>query len=131
MPYQHRIYWELHDYQVCIVYKYVHKGFDVSTVGVEEINDKDEVTRFINARTIDPYDSHWRMSQYRIQERFPAVQKLAIHTEGQHTVIFKEGEAAQALEEVKDSTLMAFFKLNIEDEDARKYRYSKVLHLEG
>ena len=108
------------------VYKYVHKGFDVSTVGVEEINDKDEVTRFINARTIDPYDSHWRMSQYRIQERFPAVQKLAIHTEGQHTVIFKEGKAAQALEEVKDSTLMAFFKLNIEDEDARKYKYQDI-----
>ena len=108
------------------VYKYVHKGFDVSTVGVEEINDRDEVTRFINARTIDPYDSHWRMSQYRIQERFPAVQKLAIHTEGQHTVIFREGKAAQAIEEVKDSTLMAFFKLNIEDEDARKYKYQDI-----
>ena len=108
------------------VYKYVHKGFDVSTVGVEEINDRDEVTRFINARTIDPYDSHWRMSQYRIQERLPAVQKLAIHTEGQHTVIFKECKAVQALEEVKDSTLMAFFKLNMEDEDARKYKYQDI-----
>ena len=108
------------------VYKYVHKGFDVSTVGIEEINDKDEVTRFINARTIDPYDSHWRISQYRIQERFPAVQKLAIHTEGQHTVIFKEGMAAQAMEEVKDTTLMAFFKLNQEDEEARNYKYQDI-----
>ena len=52
------------------------------------------------------------ISEYRVQERFPAVQKLAIHTEGQHQVIFKEEKALQALEEVKDTTLMAYFKLN-------------------
>ena len=108
------------------VYKYVHKGVDVSTVGIEEVNEKDEVTRFINARTIDPYDSHWRISEYRVQERFPAVQKLAIHTEGQHQVIFKEGFASKALEEVKDTTLMAFFKLNKEDSDARMIKYQDI-----
>ena len=108
------------------VYKYVHKGVDVSTFGIEELNDKDEVTRFINARTIDPYDAHWRMSEYRVQERFPAVQKLAIHVEGQHQVIFREGQALQALEGVKDTTLMAYFKLNAEDQDARKHKYQDI-----
>ena len=108
------------------VYKYVHKGVDVSTFGIQEINDKDEVTRFINARTIDPYDAHWRMSEYRVQERFPAVQKLAIHTEGQHQVIFKEGKALKALEEVKDTTLMAYFKLNEEDQEARMHKYQDI-----
>jgi hypothetical protein len=108
------------------VYKYVHKGVDVSTIGIENIKDKDEVTRFINARTIDPYDAHWRMSEYRVQERFPAVQKLAIHTEGQHQVIFKEGHALKALESVKDTTLMAYFKLNQEDENARQYKYQDI-----
>ena len=110
------------------VYKYVHKGVDVSTFGIQEINEKDEVTRFINARTIDPYDAHWRMSEYRVQERFPAVQKLAIHTEGQHQVIFKEGHALQALEGVKDTTLMAYFKLNEEDQEARKHKYQDIPH---
>ena len=108
------------------VYKYVHKGVDVSTFGIQEINDKDEVTRFINARTIDPYDAHWRLSEFRVQERFPAVQKLAIHTEGQHQVIFKEGQALQALEGVKDTTLMAYFKLNEEDQEARKHKYQDI-----
>ena len=108
------------------VYKYVHKGVDVSTVGIQEVNEKDEVTRFINARTIDPYDAHWRISEYRVQERFPAVQKLAIHTEGQHQVIFREGLASKALEEVKDTTLMAFFKLNKDDPDARKFKYQDI-----
>ena len=84
------------------------------------------MTRFINARTIDPYDAHWRMSKYRVQERFPAVQKLAIHTEGQHQVIFKEGQALQALEGVKDTTLMAYFKLNEEDQEARKHKYQDI-----
>ena len=108
------------------VYKYVHKGVDVSTIGIEEINDKDEVTRFINARTIDPYDAHWRISEYRIQERFPAVQKLAIHTEGQNHVIFREGQALKAIEEVKDTTLMAYFKLNQDDHEARGHKYQDI-----
>ena len=98
----------------------------MSTIGIENIKDKDEVTRFIHARTIDPYDAHWRMSEYRVQERFPAVQKLAIHTEGQHQVIFKEGHALKALESVKDTTLMAYFKLNQEDENARQYKYQDI-----
>ena len=42
------------------------------------------------------------------------------------TVIFEIGKAAQDLEEVKDSTLMAFFKLNMEDVDARKYKYQDI-----
>ena len=108
------------------IYKYVHKGVDVSTIGIENMNDKDEVTRFINARTIDPYDAHWRISEYRVQERFPAVQKLAIHTDGQHQVIFKEGHALEAMESAKDTTLMAYFKLNQEDEEARQYKYQDI-----
>ena len=58
--------------------------------------------------TIDPYDATWRLFGFKVQDRFPAVQQLAIHEEGQQSVIFKEGEALNALESVKDTTLMAF-----------------------
>ena len=43
---------------------------------------------------------------------FPAVQQLAIHEEDQQSIVFREGEAMNALESVKDTTLMAFFKFN-------------------
>ena len=48
---------------------------------------------------------------------------LAIHEEGQHTVVFREGEAQQALANVKDTTLLAFFKFNSAEPEAASIKY--------
>ena len=108
------------------IYKYVHKGADVSTVTIANDIDKDEISQFVNARTIDPYDSHWRIQGYKVQEREPAVMKLAIHVEDQHSVCFQEGRAEQALETVKPTTLMAYFDLNKEDTEAQGIKYQDI-----
>jgi hypothetical protein len=108
------------------VYKYVHKGADVSTVAFGKDEDRDEITQFINARTIDPYEAHWRIQGYKVQERDPAVMKLAIHTEEQQNICFREGQAEQALENAKPTTLMAYFQLNIDDIDARNIKYQDI-----
>ena len=108
------------------VYKYVHKGADVSTVTIGTELDKDEISQFINARTIDPYDAHWRIQGYKVQERQPAVMKLAIHTEDQQNVCFREGHAEQAVENIKPTTLMAYFKLNQEDSEAKHIKYQDI-----
>jgi hypothetical protein len=108
------------------VYKYVHKGADVSTVTIGAELDKDEISQFINARTIDPYDAHWRIQGYKVQEREPAVMKLAIHTEDQQNVCFREGHAEQAVENIKPTTLMAYFKLNQEDIQAQCIKYQDI-----
>ena len=55
------------------IYKYVHKGADVSTVALGAEDDKDEIRKFVNARTIDPYEAHWRIHGYKVQDRHPAV----------------------------------------------------------
>ena len=104
------------------IYKYVHKGTDVSTTEIQGA-DRDEIAKFLNARTIDPYDATWRLFGYKVQDRYPAVQQLAIHEEGQQSVIFKEGEAKKALETVKDTTLLAFFKFNSSEPEARSIKY--------
>ena len=49
--------------------------------------------------------------------------QLAIHEEGQQTVIFREGEALEALENVKDTTLIAFFKFNRIEPRANNIKY--------
>ncbi|XP_064637083.1 uncharacterized protein LOC135493587 [Lineus longissimus] len=110
------------------IYKYVHKGSDVATVGIQgqQVQDKDEIAQFINARSIDAYDAHWRTMEYSIQDRYPAVQSLAIHLQHQQNVIFKEDMAEEALDTMKDTTLMAFFKLNQNDPDAREYLYADI-----
>ena len=108
------------------IYKYVHKGADVSTVALGAEDDKDEIKKFVNARTIDPYEAHWRIHGYKVQDRHPAVIKLAIHVEDQQTVCFKDGKAEQAMENVKPTTLMAYFNLNQEDEDALSIKYQDI-----
>ena len=106
------------------IYKYVHKGVDISTAEIQGLaGERNEIARFLNARTIDPYDSLWRLFGYKVQDRFPAVQQLAIHEEDQQNIIFKEGQAMEALENVKDTTLMAFFKFNAVETQARKITY--------
>ena len=111
------------------LYKYIHKGVDVATIGIksdEKMNDKDEIERFVNARTIDPYDAHWRIMEYQIQDRFPSVMSLAIHLDGQQNIVFRDGKAEEALENVKDTTLTAFFKLNQTDVEAAKLLYKEI-----
>ena len=107
------------------VYKYVHKGVDVSTVEIKT-EDKDEIKRFVNARTIDPHDAVWRICGFKVQDRFPAVYQLAIHLEGQQNVVFKEGEEVSAVEKGKETTLTAFFKFNQAEQDARSITYQDL-----
>lgn len=105
------------------LYKYVHKGVDVGTVTIE---DTDEISRYINARTIDAHDAHWRTMEYKVQDRFPAVINLAIHTEGQQNIVFREGHAQEALAAAKPTTLLGFFNLNRSDPEARQYLYMDI-----
>ena len=106
------------------IYKYVHKGVDVTTTEVKSLSgERNEIAKFLNARTIDPYDATWRLFGFKVQDRFPAVQQLCIHDEGQQNIIFREGQATNALENVKDTTLLAFFKFNLHEIDARKIKY--------
>ena len=106
------------------IYKYVHKGVDITTTEVQKLTgDRNEIAKFLNARTIDPYDATWRLFGFKVQDRFPSVQQLAIHEEDQQNVVFREGEAMNALENVKDTTLMAFFKFNCTETAARKIKY--------
>ena len=106
------------------IYKYVHKGVDITSSEVQRLaGDRNEIAKFLNARTIDPYDATWRLFGFKVQDRFPAVQQLAIHEEDQQSIVFREGEAMNALESVKDTTLMAFFKFNCTEVEARKIKY--------
>ena len=109
-------------YTVKYVYKYVHKGADVSTVEIES-DDRDEIKRFVNARTIDPHDAVWRIFGYKVQDRYPAVYQLAIHLEGQQNVVFREGEEVAAVEKKRETTLTAFFKFNQDEPEARSILY--------
>ena len=110
-------------------FKYFHKGNDLVTVKMTSQDDgkeKNEVDEFVNARYIDCHLAWWRMIEGPIVSRFPAVVRLAVHEEDKQFVTFKPGQAKEAVENPKDTTLIAWLKYNKEhptEEPARNLTY--------
>lgn len=104
------------------LYKYVYKGQDRIMAGVQhgEIN---EIQRYVDARYVSASEACWRIFHYELHDRSPAVQRLALHLQGQQTVIYKEGKAEEALDNIKNSTLTAWFRINSESSEARSIPY--------
>jgi len=69
----------------------------------------------------------WRILGYSLHGHSPAVQRLQIHLPGQHNVTFnKNADLLHVARRNNDSQLMAYFKLNQVDKDARKYTYAEI-----
>ena len=62
------------------------------------------------------------MFEFQTHGRHPPVVRLAVHEENHHTVIFKEGEEATALEK---TTLTAWMDFNTNHEEARQHTYDR------
>lgn len=90
------------------LYKYVTKGSDRAVFTVEA--ERDEIKDFQNARYIGPCEACWRIFEFDLLGRSPAVVRLPVHLPKQQTVVYAEGAEADAVEGDKDSKLMAFFK---------------------
>ena len=91
------------------LFKYVTKGPDrtMATIGY------DEVEHFQNYRSIGASEACWRLLQFEITDRHPAVTTLRIHLPGEEYVVFEEGtEEAAASKPLKATELTAFFSYN-------------------
>ena len=96
-------------------FKYFHKGNDLTTVELlakEDGKPKNEISLYLNSRFIDPHLAVWRIFEYKIQSRFPAVLRLDIHDEGKQFVCFKPGEEADKIANPKITKLTAWFDYN-------------------
>ncbi|MBW0491242.1 hypothetical protein O181_030957 [Austropuccinia psidii MF-1] len=113
------------------LYKYICKGEDKSALNLEV---DDETTSFVNGRYIGPSGATWRLFQFHMSGREPAIQRLSLHLEDKQLVYFRDAEGA--IEQivtgsVKKTTLTEFFKLNHcnavgKGIHARKLFYHKV-----
>ncbi len=115
------------------LYKYIYKGNDRITAEIKQHPQKgehqgpkviNEIDNYVDGRYITPQEGCWRIFHYSLQDKSPAIQRLPVHLEGQHLVIFPEGGAAESLENAKDTALMAWFKTNQKDPAARTLLYS-------
>ena len=69
------------------LFKYVSKGADRCRMVLKKDTD-DEIQAYLNCRFICPYKAIWRLFQFPIHSRSPAVERLQVHLPLQHHVFF-------------------------------------------
>ena len=76
------------------------------------IEGNDEIDDYMDMRVVGSCEALWRLLDFSLQIQNPAVQALRVHLEDQQQVLFVDGSELQDLENVKETELTAFFKLN-------------------
>ena len=114
------------------LYKYVYKGPDMASVAVEsevqvpKEKNTDEINKFVNARFVTASEACWQIMSFPVHGRDQSIQRLAVHEENLQMITFDEAEPEDAIKNPKDTTLLAWFKLNQRDQEARKYNYHQI-----
>lgn len=112
------------------IYKYIYKGYDSATVQiqgsgeqVQQVDNEDEIAKFLNARYVGSTEAMWRIFEFPMHFQSHTIIRLDIHLENNQNIVFREGQAAQAIQSARRTKLLAYFKLNEVDPAARAYRY--------
>ena len=115
------------------LHKYNCKGPDrclVETKSGDLVND--EVKAYQDSRFIGCTEAIWRTFEMNLRERYPPVMKLAIHLEGQQSVLFQDAKlTTEQLKDIaernKTSMLTKYFELNHKEAAARVFTYDRIL----
>ncbi|KAI9383363.1 hypothetical protein POPTR_013G071501v4 [Populus trichocarpa] len=96
------------------LFKYVSKEADrCRMVMKKETND--EIQAYLNCRFICPYEAVWRLFQFPIHSRSPAVERLQVHLPLQHHVFFSSNESLPSVlrrPEINKTMLTEWFERN-------------------
>jgi len=74
----------------------------------------DEILDYLDARYVGPCEAAWRLSQFEMHARKPAICRLQVHLEDQQMVVFREGGEADVLQNAnfRKTTLTEYFTAN-------------------
>ncbi|XP_076951991.1 uncharacterized protein LOC143625576 [Bidens hawaiensis] len=85
------------------LFKYISKGVDrvrytiTSTqcptdISPQQLSRVNEIQNFLDGRFICPHEASWRIFNFRIHERNPAIQSLAVHLENMQNITFRDND---------------------------------------
>ncbi|XP_073266985.1 uncharacterized protein [Populus alba] len=109
------------------LFKYVSKGADRCRMVMKKDTD-DEIQAYLNCRFICPYEAVWRLFQFPIHSRSPAVERLQVHLPLQHHVFFSGNQSLSSVlgrPGINKTMLTEWFERNRVDVDARDLFYSQ------
>ncbi|CAI0453985.1 unnamed protein product, partial [Linum tenue] len=119
------------------LFKYLTKGHDRSMVEAtnrastspEEQEPVDEIAQYLDCRYLSSYEAAWRIYEFPIHERTPAVLRLCVHLPNKHTVPYNEDEPLENVlqrRRVNNTMLTQWFKLNRTNPTARTLTYQET-----
>lgn len=120
------------------LFKYIYRGHDCANIkpdppaqdGVATATslDWDEIKAHLDARYVSAPEAVWRLFEFLLYDKSHSIIRLAVHLPHMQPVYFAEGKEVEALDKAaeKDTTLTAWFKLNLDDPDARQYHYHDI-----
>ncbi|CAN1147166.1 ATP-dependent DNA helicase PIF1 [Linum perenne] len=125
------------------LFKYITKGPDRSEVAAENISGLDpatsteieppidEISQYLDCRSISSYEAVWRLFKFPIHDRSPAVFRLCVHLPNEHTVTYEERQSIPSIvnrPDIGKTMLTEWFTLNQVYPTAREYTYSNITH---
>lgn len=121
------------------LFKYCLKGHDTATMLLKKKKEvggqnsssstnksRDEIKNYLDGRYICAAEAAWRLLGFDIHHRFPSVERLPVHMEGEKNVTFKQNESLEVVAEKakkKYSKLEGWFEANKTFPEARKLTY--------
>ena len=88
--------------------------------------EQDEIKKILNLQFITASESYWCISGYDVHGREPSIQRLTVHEENLQTINFQENDVAEAITNPRNTTLLAWFKLNQVDAAAQMLKYHEI-----
>ena len=121
------------------LYKYVYKGPDMASISTEVVSQNrpdeqdesssrniEETKRLSTPDFSLPSEGFWRIFSFDTHGGEPSIQRLAVHEENTQLIMFAEENPVEAILNPKDTILLAWFKLNQIDPEARKLMYHEI-----
>lgn len=105
------------------VTKYINKGSDQATFSIQSPN---EVEKYQSGRYICSSEAVWRILSFEVHNRAPTIVHLAVHLENGQRVYFTGKNIQEVVNNPRDTTLTAFFKLCAQDDFAKTLTYDRV-----
>lgn len=105
------------------LFKYVYKGHDCANVEIK-VDKHDEPAKHVDSRYASAPKAIWRIFAFPMHMQTHAIIRLAVHMPGQQSIFFDSENMEDLVQRLnKNSTLMAWFKLNETNENARQFFY--------
>ena len=105
--------------------KYIYKGSDRATMEISS-GIQNEIKAHLNSRFIGPTEACWKIFEFNIHRKSPAVQRLPIHLPNKHYVNFYAHQTVNevlARQNVEKTQLTAWFDYNSTHNDGLGLTY--------